>query len=60
MKEFNCSECSSHIIDIAGTNTSGLCATCTSLPGWFKDPVMRKMLDPMHDGIEAMDREKIQ
>lgn len=49
--EFDCCECRSHIVLIAGDRPEPpLCAMCQSLPGWFRDPQLRELLDPDHDG----------
>lgn len=49
--EFDCVECGMHIVFIIGelAPTPRLCAECIALPGWFTDPVLRKILDP--DGM---------
>jgi hypothetical protein len=45
--EFKCVECHRHIVQVAGpVNQFHLCAMCMSLPGWSKDPILRKQLDP--------------
>jgi hypothetical protein len=51
--EFDCSECGRHIVSICGPRPaldgSDRCAACLSLPGWFNNPEIARMLDP--DGI---------
>jgi hypothetical protein len=60
MVEFDCCECGSHIVAIALDKPPEppLCLDCVALPGWMDDPVLRRMLDPTHDGVEQMNRKK--
>lgn len=44
-REFNCAECGTHIVDIAGTSEGVLCATCIHAPGWIDDPALVAVLD---------------
>ena len=46
--DFTCVECGTRVWRaIALTETEPrLCATCISLPGWFEDAGLRKLLDP--------------
>jgi hypothetical protein len=53
MIEFDCAECGRHIVRFMDDGPSRLCAECTTLPGWFKDPRLREMLDPGYDLSEA-------
>lgn len=48
MVEFDCTDCGRHIIAITEDKPpeGPFCATCLHLPGWFRDPVLRKMFDP--------------
>lgn len=49
--EFDCCECGRHIILVSGElREPPLCAACISLPGWFRDPKIRDIIDPEHDG----------
>jgi hypothetical protein len=46
-REFICAECGTPIwsaIPLTATQPR-LCATCISLPGWFEDPELRRILD---------------
>jgi hypothetical protein len=45
LQEFDCVECGRHIIVICGPPTSK-CAACQSLPGWFDDPALARIIDP--------------
>jgi hypothetical protein len=55
--EFDCSECGRHIVVIAGeVNEARLCASCLTPPGWFREPAIRAILDPEHDGPKACER----
>ncbi len=53
VRAFDCSECGRHIISICGPRPaldgSDRCAACMSMPGWFLDPELRRVLDP--DGL---------
>jgi hypothetical protein len=49
-REFDCVECGRHIVsfgniilDAAHRDT---CAACFSIPGWFNEPEIARMLDP--------------
>lgn len=45
--EFDCVECGRHIVVIAGPRSEfGLCAACICMPGWHRDPQLRRMLNP--------------
>lgn len=46
--EFDCDDCGQHIVALAldVPPNPALCAECVHLPGWFEDPVLRKMLAP--------------
>lgn len=55
--EFDCCECGRHIVAI-GLELAPeppLCSHCLFLPGWFTDASLRKVIDPGHDGREAVD-----
>jgi hypothetical protein len=43
--EFDCPECGRHIVQICGPRMT-LCAACQSVPGWFHDPAIARILDP--------------
>lgn len=52
-QEFDCVECGRHIIVFASPwRDTQLCAICISTPGWFRDPRLREIIDPDHDGRE--------
>lgn len=53
--EFICCECGRHIIAVALEllPEPPLCGACLHVPGWFKDPQLRRALDPEHNGEEA-------
>jgi hypothetical protein len=54
-EEFDCCECGGHIIRIIPDPAAGpLCATCIHMPGWFRDPRTRELLDADHDGREPL------
>ena len=57
--EFDCCECGRHIIVVVGVipDRLSLCAVCISMPGWFRDPRLREILDADHDGLEVCERE---
>jgi hypothetical protein len=46
--EFDCAECHRHVVrfvrDEADKPT--LCFECVAVPGWFRDPVLVRILDP--------------
>lgn len=46
--EYDCRDCGRHIIVICGPNT-GLCAACTAMPGWFRDPDLATRIDPDYE-----------
>lgn len=48
--EFDCCECGRHIIRIIPDGTGPVCGACIFMPGWFRDPEIRAVLDPSHDG----------
>lgn len=48
--EFDCLECGRHIIRFAAPEGQPkLCAMCTMMPGWFRNPDLRELLDPAFD-----------
>lgn len=49
--EFDCGECGRHIVSIIALTPTAprICATCTLVPGWIEDPILRKALDPCDD-----------
>ena len=53
IREFDCSECRRHIVSICGprpaVDGSDRCAACMSIPGWFNEPELRRILDPDGD-----------
>ena len=55
---FTCCECGREIIDFPGNapRQPPLCCTCLFLPGWFRDPAVRLVFDPQHDGREVLER----
>lgn len=59
--EFDCCECACRIIafGVDAPPDPRLCATCQHMPGWFRDPRLRAVLDPAHDGLEAWEREPL-
>ena len=58
VQEFDCVDCGRHIILICGTRDTRICAICIALPGWFRDPKLREILDPDHDGREAFEKQQ--
>jgi hypothetical protein len=55
--EFDCVECGRHIVILCGERPDPkLCAACLMLPGWFRDPRVRSILAPEHDGREVCER----
>lgn len=49
--EFDCWECRRHIVAVCGgLPAPPIWAMCTHIPGWFKVPKLRQILDPTHDG----------
>lgn len=57
--EYDCCECGRHIVLITSPvpPTPPLCAACQSIPGWYRFPQLRAVLDPEHDGLEVWERE---
>lgn len=54
-REFVCCECGRPIIQIIREEPgkeSPLCAHCLMVPGWFRNPALRDVMDPSHDGRE--------
>lgn len=49
-EEFDCCECGRLIRIIPDLLTGPICAACLMMPGWFRDPEIRAVLDPEHDG----------
>lgn len=49
VREFDCTECGRHIISLCGPRPaldgSDRCAACLSLPGWYNDAELLRMLD---------------
>ncbi|MGF3028070.1 hypothetical protein ACQVP2_35445 [Methylobacterium aquaticum] len=56
--EFDCCECGHHTVLVGAGSVPAppLCATCLTLPGWFRHPEARTAIDPDHDGLEAWER----
>lgn len=50
LPEFDCAECGRHINVLCGPRPaldgSDRCAACMSLPGWFNNPEIARMIDP--------------
>jgi hypothetical protein len=45
--EFDCIECGRHIVRLAApADQPKLCAACITMPGWFRDPKLRAIIDP--------------
>jgi hypothetical protein len=46
MTEFICVECGMHIFRFIDTDEEPdkLCGTCLHMPGWFRDPYLRRVL----------------
>lgn len=43
IREFDCVECGQHIIRFGGREGEpALCGTCLHIPGWHKDPELRR------------------
>ena len=55
--DYTCCECGRAITLITSDEPPEppLCAACLMMPGWFRDPRIREILDPDHDGREAAD-----
>lgn len=53
--EFICVECGRQIVRFTAPDDAepDLCGACLTIPGWFRDPVLREHIDPDHDGREA-------
>jgi hypothetical protein len=45
-QEFDCADCGRHIIALCHPAGQTRCAICKTIPGWFKDPVLREMIAP--------------
>jgi hypothetical protein len=45
--EFVCCECGQSVVAFIKTNDFCLCATCIMLPGWHRDPTLRRRLGPL-------------
>ena len=54
--EFTCCECGRDIVLITADEPPPirLCLMCIFLPGWFREPVLRRLVDPSHDGREPL------
>jgi hypothetical protein len=49
-REFDCVECGRHIVRFAAwDNEPALCAECLFLPGWYKSPGLKQILDPTNE-----------
>lgn len=55
MIEFDCCECRTHVVAIVLEKPPEppLCATCIALPGWYEDPIMRRMLGADDEGVRT-------
>jgi hypothetical protein len=54
--DYTCAECGRDMIRLTGPDMSNLCPACLMLPGWFRNPELRKHIDPDHDGRELAER----
>lgn len=45
-RDFDCVECGRHIISFGYDMKIDLCAACITLPGWYMNPELVKILDP--------------
>ncbi|WP_457798136.1 hypothetical protein [Methylocystis sp. S23] len=57
-REFDCIECGRRIVSFGlcpGADHS-LCGMCLVNPGWFKIAAVRAVVDPDHDGLDAVER----
>lgn len=56
--EFDCVDCARHIIDCSSDviRPDRLCATCLMMPGWYRFPEVRVLIDRDHDGLEIWER----
>lgn len=49
-REFDCVGCGRHIVSFGNLTLSAAhpdtCAACWSIPGWFNDPEVARILDP--------------
>lgn len=57
-RAYTCCECDRRIIAVGVQEPPlfRLCNACTILPGWFRDPKFRALLDPCHDGRERVEK----
>jgi len=50
--EFDCEVCGRHLKQLTGDG-SHICGACQVIPGWHKNPELRKLL--IHDGSKDWD-----
>ncbi|WP_158811229.1 hypothetical protein [Beijerinckia sp. L45] len=52
--QFDCCECGRDIVVLSGDRVPepALCCSFLFIPGWFRDPDLRKVVDPTHDGVD--------
>ncbi len=57
--EFTCCECGHSILALGVREPPkpALCNTCVTVPGWFRVPELRAILDPGHDGRETFEKQ---
>jgi hypothetical protein len=48
--EFDCAECGRQIVQFVPL-TGDRCAACLNMPGWFRDPELRRALEPDPDWV---------
>lgn len=44
--EFDCLDCGCHVFSFPAGRGAVRCATCVALPGWFRDPALRRRFEP--------------
>lgn len=53
-EDFDCVECGRHIVRLHSSWPEKLCVECVHIPGWFKNPQLKAILDPTYEEIEGM------
>jgi len=48
--EFHCVSCGRHIISLGDASKAPECGLCDHMPGWFRNPELRAVMDPGHTG----------
>jgi hypothetical protein len=50
--EFDCSDCGRHITRFNHYDPRAKCAECLAIPGWWRDPHLVRLFDPLLVGRE--------